>query len=55
MKLTVTLPEHSYDLTIEKGCLADIGTWARQLWSPQKVAIITDANVDKLYADLVFC
>jgi 3-dehydroquinate synthase len=54
MKLTVTLPEHSYDLTIEKGCLADIGTWARQLWSPQKVAIITDANVDKLYADLVF-
>jgi 3-dehydroquinate synthase len=53
MKLTVTLPEHSYDLTIEKGGLADIGTWASQLWSPQKVAIITDANVDKLYADFV--
>ena len=27
MKLTVTLPTHSYDLTIETGALDKIGTW----------------------------
>ena len=31
MKLTVTLPTHSYDLTIETGALDKIGTWVRSL------------------------
>lgn len=53
MKLTVTLPNHSYDLTIEKGLLAEIGSWTKQLWTPQKVVIITDTNVQKLYAEQV--
>lgn len=53
MKLTVTLPNHSYDLTIEKGILAEIGNWTKQLWTPQKVVIITDTNVQKLYAEQV--
>ncbi|MDA9470296.1 3-dehydroquinate synthase [Enterococcus sp. 5H] len=53
MKLTVTLPNHSYDLTIEKGLLAEIGNWTKQLWTPQKVVIITDTNVQKLYAEQV--
>ena len=50
MKLTVTLPTHSYDLTIETGALDKIGTWVRNLWQPQRVAIITDETVNKLYA-----
>ncbi|GGC81143.1 3-dehydroquinate synthase [Enterococcus wangshanyuanii] len=49
MKLTVTLPNHSYDLTIEKGLLTEIGPWAATIWSPQKVVIITDTNVQPLY------
>ncbi|MGG5340756.1 3-dehydroquinate synthase [Enterococcus sp. AZ192] len=49
MKLTVTLPNHSYDLTIEKGLLTEIGSWAATIWSPQKVVIITDTNVQPLY------
>lgn len=53
MKLTVTLPDHSYDLTIERGLLASIGQWALNLWKPQKVVVITDTNVQALYGDLV--
>lgn len=53
MKLTVTLPNHSYDLTIEKGLLKNIGNWAKELWSPQKVVIITDTNVQPLYGEQV--
>lgn len=53
MKLTVTLPNHSYDLTIEKGLLTRIGRWAKDLWSPQKIVIITDTNVQMLYGNQV--
>ncbi|MBO0472727.1 3-dehydroquinate synthase [Enterococcus ureasiticus] len=53
MKLTVTLPNHSYDLTIEKGVLNGIGSWVKELWSPQKIVIITDTNVQPLYGELV--
>ncbi|WP_086313100.1 3-dehydroquinate synthase [Enterococcus sp. 7F3_DIV0205] len=54
MKLTVNLPNHSYDLTIEKGLLKDIGPWTKKLWSPQKIVIITDTNVQPLYGDQVY-
>lgn len=50
MNLTVSLPNHSYDLTIENGLLTEIGNWTKQLWTPQKVVIITDTNVHDLYA-----
>lgn len=53
MKLTVTLPEHSYDLTIEKGLLSSIGSWAETLWKPQKIVVITDKNVEQLYGQIV--
>ncbi|MBM7688667.1 3-dehydroquinate synthase [Enterococcus ureilyticus] len=53
MKLTVTLPNHAYDLTIEKGLLSGIGQWAKTLWSPQKIVIITDSNVQPLYGNKV--
>lgn len=53
MKLTVTLPNHSYDLTIEQGRIASIGQWALDLWNPQKIVVITDTNVQPLYGDQV--
>lgn len=53
MKLTVTLPNHSYDLTIEKGLLKSIGSWVKELWLPQKIVIITDTNVQSLYGEQV--
>ncbi|MGX7243330.1 3-dehydroquinate synthase [Enterococcus quebecensis] len=53
MKLTVNLPNHSYDLTIENGILASIGQWVNDLWSSQKVVIISDTNVAPLYGKQV--
>jgi len=51
--LNVTLPQHSYSILVEKGSLQSLGTWVASLWNPQKIAIITDETVDKLYGDLV--
>lgn len=53
MKLTVTLPNHSYDLMIEKGKLTDVGPWAKGLWAPQKIVVITDTTVNDLYGHTV--
>lgn len=52
-KLTVNLPEKPYDIEINKGALSNAGVWARNLWKPQKVAIITDSHVGALYAETV--
>lgn len=53
MKLTINLPSHSYDLTIEKGLLKEIGSWVKELWLPKKIVIITDTNVQPLYGEQV--
>ena len=53
MKLNVNLPHHPYDITIEKGALSQVGNWLSQLWQPQKVVIITDNRVARLYAEKV--
>ena len=53
MKLNVNLPHHPYDILIEKGSLSQAGSWLRQLWQPQKVVIVTDNRVARLYAEKV--
>lgn len=53
MKLTVTLPTHSYDLTIQTGLLQQVGTWAASIWRPQKIVVITDETVNTLYGSIV--
>ncbi|KAF1296081.1 3-dehydroquinate synthase [Enterococcus sp. JM4C] len=53
MKLTVHLPEHNYDILIEKGALNHLGAWVASLWQQQKICIITDETVNQLYGDLV--
>ncbi|GFH41887.1 3-dehydroquinate synthase [Lactococcus hodotermopsidis] len=52
-KLHVNLPENAYDILIERGCLAQSGQWAAELWRPQKIVIITDNHVGELYAETV--
>ena len=51
--LTVTLPNHTYDILIEKGGLSRVGEWVAQLWKPQRIAVITDSTVDQLYGATV--
>ena len=53
MSIQVELPQHSYEIIIEKGALSRIGQWVNALWSPQKICLITDKNVDSLYAQTV--
>lgn len=53
MKLNVNLPHSPYDIIIEKGILSQAGQWLKDLWQPQKVAIITDNHVASLYAEKV--
>ena len=48
-KVSVNLDKRSYDIKIEKGLLSVIGKEVRTLSKADKVAIITDANVDFLY------
>ena len=49
MKLNVNLPNHPYDIVIEKGILAKAGEWLASLWSDQKLVVITDNHVASLY------
>ena len=53
MKLNVNLPHHPYDIIIENGALSQVGSWLSQLWQPQKLVIITDNRVARLYAEKV--
>ena len=49
MKLSVNLPDKSYDLLIEKDSLKHVGTWVASLWEKQKIVIITDETVASIY------
>ena len=55
MKLNVNIPNHPYDIVIEKGTLAKAGEWLASLWSAQKIVVITDNHVASLYAETVKC
>lgn len=46
----VDLGERSYDIKIGAGVLADAGEFVATMGSPTRVAIITDENVEPLYA-----
>ncbi|MFC4652008.1 3-dehydroquinate synthase [Lactococcus nasutitermitis] len=53
MKLNVNLPEHPYDIVIERGALAKIGSWTASLWKTQKIVVISDNHVNDLYGKKV--
>ena len=52
-KLQIDLPEHPYEIMIEKGSLADVGQWVAGLWQPQKIVLMTDDYVNRLYGQKV--
>lgn len=52
-KITVDLGKKKYDIKIEKGLLARTGEEVRSLSKAGKVAVITDANVDALYGEVL--
>lgn len=50
MRITITLPDHSYPIDIQERAFHDAGLWISQIWQPRKVALITDENVRAHYA-----
>ena len=52
-EVKVNLGKRSYDIKIARGLLAKSGSEARLLSKADKVAVITDANVDALYGQSI--
>lgn len=50
MILPLTLPQNSYDIVVERGCLQNAGQW---LSLNRKVLIVTDTGVPAVYAQTV--
>lgn len=48
-KISVALASHQYDVLIEPGLLKTAGERIAQIWSPRKIALISDDNVAPLY------
>ena len=48
-KISVALVSHQYDVLIEPGLLKTAGERIAQIWSPRKIALISDDNVAPLY------
>lgn len=53
MKLTVNLKNHSYPIYIENGILSSVGKYVSDIFSGQKIMIISDDNVFPLYGSQV--
>lgn len=53
MKLKVNLPDHPYEVLIEKGALDHVNTWVSALWKKQKIVLISDDHVNRLYGKKV--
>lgn len=51
--LTVELPQHEYDIEIDRGNLACCGALSKPLLRGNKVIIVTDTQVAPLYAETV--
>ena len=52
-KLTVNLTGREYEIFIGSGLLDDIGTIIKSSFSPDKIIIVTDDNVNRLYGNVV--
>lgn len=51
--IEVNLPNSSYELLIKRGIINNIGYEVKKVYKGDKVAIVTDENVDRLYGDIV--
>ena len=45
----VGLAAHPYDILIESGSVAHLGTLVAGVWSPRKIMVVSDSNVAPLY------
>lgn len=52
-EISVTLPEKQYQVKIDRGLLAQVGTLVAEQWSPRKIALVSDDNVAPLYQERV--
>lgn len=52
-KIEVKLPNNSYELLISKGLINNIGYEVAKVYKGDKVAIVTDENVDRFYGEVV--
>ncbi len=51
--LHVNLQDRGYDILIKKGLLADVGKHIKERFSPDKIFVVTDDNVNNLYGEQV--
>jgi 3-dehydroquinate synthase len=49
--LTLNLKDHSYEILIKKGILKNIGDELKKVVKGNKVVVLTDSNVDRLYGE----
>lgn len=52
-KLAINLTHTSYNIYIEKGLLANLGKYIKDVYNNKKIYIITDTNVEMLYLNMV--
>lgn len=51
--MKVNISDYSYPLYIEKGIMNNIGEEVKKIYKGNKIALITDSNVEPLYGDIV--
>lgn len=52
-RLNVDLPKNSYPIIIEKGLLNRLNEEIKKIYANEKIAIITDKNIEGLYGDRI--
>ena len=52
-KIKIELPNNEYEILIENGVINKIGDKLSKFYNGDKIAIITDKNVDKYYGKCV--
>lgn len=50
MRLTITLPNHSYPIDIQSGGFTKADQWIANRWEARRIALVTDENVGARYA-----
>jgi len=48
---SINLPSKQYSIMIERGLIADVGKHIHSNYNSKKIAVVTDANVDRLYGN----
>ncbi|GAA0747215.1 3-dehydroquinate synthase [Clostridium oceanicum] len=51
--LSINLPDENYNIFIEKGLLDKVGYKIKEIYKGEKIAIVTDDNVYRIYGDKI--